>query len=199
MGRRMIIKWIQNFRKRTLESCGTNVSIGKNSRIFGHVNVGNNVVLGYGSYLVSARAKINIHDNVVLGPNVTIYTGDHPMNVIGKHISEITENDKVGAEWDKDVVIESGCWIGTRAIILKGVTIGKGSVVGAGAVVTKDIAPYSIYVGVPKVKVLKRFTEEQIAEHENLLKGRNVFADSFFGGIFKISPNKNGIGCVVMC
>ena len=73
-------------------------------------------------------------------------------------------------DFDEDVIIGEGCWIGTRAIILKGVTIGKGSVVGAGAVVTKDIPPYSIYVGVPTARVFPRFTEEEIIEHERMLK-----------------------------
>lgn len=66
-----------------------------------------------------------------------------------------------------DVVIEEGCWIGTRAIILKGVRVGKGSVIGAGAIVTKDVPPYSIYVGVPSMKILPRFTKEEILEHES--------------------------------
>lgn len=76
-------------------------------------------------------------------------------------------------------MIESGCWIGTRAIILKGVTIGKGSIIGAGAVVTKDVPPYSVYVGVPALKVKPRFSDEQIAEHEKLLRERGMQPDSY--------------------
>ena len=64
-----------------------------------------------------------------------------------------------GKAYDRDVVIEAVCWIGTRAIILKGVTVGRGSVIGAGAIVTRDVPPYSIYVGVPDVRVYPRFTE----------------------------------------
>lgn len=79
-----------------------------------------------------------------------------------------------GGGYDADVVIESGCWIGTRAIILKGVTIGRGSVIGAGAVVTKDVPPYSIYVGVPERKCFSRFTEQEIEKHEEMLKQRNI-------------------------
>lgn len=75
----------------------------------------------------------------------------------------------------KDVTIQSGCWIGTRAIILKGVTLGEGSVIGAGAVVTKDVPPYSVYVGVPSARAFKRFTEEEIQEHERILKERNKY------------------------
>ena len=141
--------------------------------------MGSNVVLGTGSHFVSTRANIYVHDHVIFGPNVTIYTGDHPMDIIGKHISELTDADKTGPALDQDVVIESGCWIGTRAIILKGVTIGRGSVIGAGAIVTKDVPPYSIYVGVPPVsRTIKRFDENQKQEHEMTLRIRGKMPDS---------------------
>lgn len=141
-------------RKRLLKKlakCGDNVTIGKNCRLLGAIECGNNVFVNEGAYFVSTRAKLIIGDNCVFGPNVTVYTGDHATRVIGKHIIDVTDEDKekLGGNFDQDVIIEEGCWIGTRAIILKGVTIGKGSVVGAGAIVTKDIPPYSIYVGAP--------------------------------------------------
>ena len=100
------------------------------------------------------------------------------MDVMGKHISELTDADKNDSSLDQDVVIESGCWIGTGAIILKGVTVGRGSVVGAGAVVTKDVPPYSVYVGVPGARILPRFTAEQIERHEELLAVRGMATDS---------------------
>ena len=71
---------------------------------------------------------------------------------------------------DGQVVIEDDCWIGSNATILKGVRIGRGSVIGAGAIVSKDIPPYSIYTGVPEVKIRRRFTDAQIEQHEKLLK-----------------------------
>ena len=61
---------------------------------------------------------------------------------------------------------------------MKGVTVGKGSVIGAGAVVTRDISPYSIYVGVPTARVMPRFAEEQIIRHESNLRERGMNADS---------------------
>lgn len=66
-------------------------------------------------------------------------------------------------------MIEDDCWIGANVTILKGVTIGRGSVVAAGAVVTKSCEPYSIVGGVPAHLIKMRFTSEQIVEHEKLL------------------------------
>jgi acetyltransferase-like isoleucine patch superfamily enzyme len=72
-------------------------------------------------------------------------------------------------EDDRDVVIEDDVWIGSRAIVLKGVTIGRGAVVAAGAVVTKSVPPYAIAAGTP-AKVLKfRWNLETVLKHEELL------------------------------
>lgn len=170
---------LQTIRAKKLSKCGCDVKISKRCSFQGNIEVGNHVVLGFGSYFVSTKATIKIHDYVVFGPNVTIYSGDHQSDILGKHIIEITDRDKNDPDLDQDVVIESGCWIGTRAIILKGVTIGKGSIVGAGSVVTKDIPPYSVYVGVPSSRVFERFNKEEIEEHEKLLDERGVHPDSF--------------------
>lgn len=171
-----IKKILQFNRIRKLKACGKDVFIGKDSKIIGNVEVGSNVNIGSGANLVSTMATIKIHDYVVFGPNVTVYTGDHATDVIGKHIIEITDDDKraTGKIYDRDVVIEAGCWVGTGAIILKGVTIGRGSVIGAGAVVTKDVPPYSVYVGVPQRKTFERFTPEEIARHEKMLEERGI-------------------------
>lgn len=60
------------------------------------------------------------------------------------------------------VSIGSDVWIGTRAIILEGVNVGHGAVIGAGAIVTKDVEPYAIVAGVPAVPIRKRFDDETI-------------------------------------
>ncbi len=184
--KKTVYEIIQRNRKKKLATYGENVRISKNCNFQGLIDVGNDVVIGVGAYFVSTRAKLQINDYVVFGPNVTIYTGDHPSDVLGKHIIEIDEKDKDqlsdGKQWDKDITIESGCWIGTRAIILKGVTIGKGSIIGAGAVVTKDVPPYSIYVGCgSNGKLIKRFEDLEIEEHENKLRERGITINSIRG------------------
>lgn len=68
----------------------------------------------------------------------------------------------------KKVLIGSDVWIGARAIILGGVEIGDGAIIGAGAVVTKDIPPYSIAVGVPAKVISYRFSPDKVATLKNL-------------------------------
>lgn len=169
---------IQKKRKKKLKRCGEAVVIPSKCELQGNIECGSFVKFGRGCLMVSTIARIIIHDHVIFGPNVTIYTGDHPIDVVGKHICEIKDSEKE-ENWDKDVIIESGCWIGTRAIILKGVTIGRGSIIGAGAVVTKDVPPYSVYVGVPQARTMQRFSNEEIERHEKMLKDRNMLPDSF--------------------
>ena len=170
------------YRLRDCTSYGNGVTVGRGSVLKGNIVIGNSVSIGHGAVFMSTGAKISIHDFVVMGPNVTIYTGDHAIDIIGKHIIEISDSDKKNTNnplnYDKDVVIESGCWIGTRAIILKGVTVGRGSVIGAGAIVTRDVPPYSVYSGVPSARIKPRFTEEQIVEHEKELLERGMPIDS---------------------
>ena len=71
----------------------------------------------------------------------------------------------VAAAWDNkgDIVIGNDVWIGYEAVVMAGVRIGDGAVIGAGAVVTKDIPPYAIAVGIPARVIKYRFDEETIA------------------------------------
>jgi len=139
---------------------GKNITIGKNSDItYRNVELGNNVSIGRYTLLMCTRAKIIIGDHVMLGPRVTMITGGHRMDVFGKFIDEIGNDDKL-PENDQDIVLEGDNWIGAGAYILKGVTIGRSSVVAAGAVVTKDVEPYSIVGGIPAKLIKKRFTQK---------------------------------------
>lgn len=91
---------------------------------------------------------------------------------MGKCIIDVTDKDKNEEgvnNYDAPVVIEDDVWCGANVTILKGVTIGRGSVVAAGAVVTKSFPPYSIIGGVPARLLKMRFTPEEIEEHERLL------------------------------
>lgn len=138
-----------------------------------HIHCGHHVSIGPHASFIASKAHIFIGNYVMFGPNVTIRGGNHRIDLIGKLLYEVREDDKL-PENDKDVIIEDDVWIGCNVTILKGVTIGCGAVVGAGSVVTKDIPPYGIAAGNPAKLIKFRFTEEQIMEHERLLKEREV-------------------------
>lgn len=153
---------------------GYNVYLGHNSDLIpSHVHCGHHVHIGPHASFMASIANIYIGNYVTFGPNVTIRGGDHRIDVIGKHIYEIGEDLKL-PENDKDVIIEDGVWVGCNVTILKGVHIGKGAVVAAGSIVTKDVPPYSIVGGNPAKVIKFRFTEEQIKEHERILNERNL-------------------------
>lgn len=160
--------------KGSFASCGKKVRIGRKSRFSGieNVSVGDYTSLGSGTNILTTCAKVKIGSHVMFGPSVTIVSGDHRTDVVGKYMSEIGDGEK-RPEDDLDVVIENDVWVGTGAIILKGVTIGRGAVVAAGALVTKDVPPYAIVGGVPAKIIKMRFSPEEIAEHERMLDVQN--------------------------
>lgn len=153
---------------------GHNVYLGHDADLIpSHIHCGHHIHIGPHASFMASIAHIHIGNYVTFGPNVTIRGGDHRTDVVGKHIYEIGENEKL-PENDKDVIIEDGVWCGCNVTILKGVRIGKGAVIAAGSVVTKDVPPYSIVGGNPAKVIKFRFTEEQIIEHERILKERGV-------------------------
>ncbi|MFU0827510.1 MAG: Acetyltransferase [Lachnoclostridium sp.] len=123
--------------------------------------MGNTVTIGDGTYINSNLTlvddyKISIGKNVLIAPNVTISTTNHPLHYKARMHGEM---------YCKEVVIEDYVWIGSNVVICAGVTIGKGSVIGAGSVVTRDIPPMSLAVGVP-CKVLREITDEDLKDFE---------------------------------
>lgn len=105
-----------------------------------------NIEIGIGSSLNTdikfdcPKDKIIIGNNCQIGPNVSFMTGSH---------SIIYDSKKGRGRLTKPIILEDEVWIGCGAIILLGVTIGKGAVVAAGAVVNKDVPPKTVYGGVP--------------------------------------------------
>ena len=129
--------------KRSMRHCGKGVYLRPmSSDIKGieNLSVGDGTSIPKGSTIYCTRAPLTIGKKVVFGPKPTIITGDHRIDVIGKHIIDVGDEEKL-PEQDLPVVIEDGVWVGANVTILKGVTIGRGSVVAAGAVVTKSCEP----------------------------------------------------------
>lgn len=94
------------------------------------------------------QSPCDIGDNVLMGPDVVILTLNHKHSDLSKPIGWQGMNPR------QKVIIGNNVWLGQRVMIMPGVTIGEGSIIAAGAVVTKDVEPYSIYGGVP-AKLLK--------------------------------------------
>jgi len=114
-----------------------------------HVIIGHNSYINGGYIMASKNANIIIGKNCLISYDVHIRTDMHlysQKNVL------INQQGKT----EKDIIIEDDCWIGFGAQIMPGVTVGKGTVIGAGAVLTKNADPYSVYVGVPARKIKDR-------------------------------------------
>lgn len=160
---------VNRFHLSLLKRHGDNVQIGSNSDItWQKVSLGNNVYLGPNTRIVSTRAEVIMYNNIMFGPGVSIITGDHRYDIVGRTMISITDAEKL-PENDQDVIIESDVWIGANVTILKGVTIGEGSVVASCALVTKDVPPYSIVGGVPAKVISHRFIGEDITRHKEIL------------------------------
>ncbi|MEU8331319.1 acyltransferase [Micromonospora sp. NPDC048839] len=134
----------------------------------GSIEVGHNVDLGHRPILMAARSRIRIGDNVMFGPEVTIRGGNHRIDQVG--VPMIAVDKEAGDDThDRGVTIGDDVWVGTRAVILHGVTIGRGAVIGAGAVVTRSVPPYAVAAGNPARVIRLRWPVETIRDHERQL------------------------------
>lgn len=138
-------------------SCGENVWIEPPLTLA----MGNTVTIGDGTYINSNLTlvddyEISIGKEVLIAPNVTISTTNHPMHYKARTRGEM---------YCKKVVIEDNVWIGSNVVVCAGVTIGKGSVIGAGSVVTRSIPPMTFAAGVP-CRVIREITDDDLNEFE---------------------------------
>ncbi|MBR2722402.1 MAG: acyltransferase [Clostridia bacterium] len=137
------------FAKRIARSFGKNVNIEKHAHFTPGLSIGDNSGVGI---RCEVNGPVTIGANVMMGPEVVIYTQTHKYDRTDIPMCE------QGSTEPREVVIEDDVWLGRRAIIMPGVRIGKGSIIGAGAVVTKDVPPYSVVGGVPARVIRTRTT-----------------------------------------
>ncbi len=173
VGRRVVIKHKRHLTLGRSVTLGPNVHI--NALCKGGIDVGNNVTIkegciieGYGVLrnigeclkignnvgisqhcFIAIRGRISIGNDTILGPNVSIFSENHIADSV--EIPIVSQGER-----RDDVTIGNGVWIGTRSVILAGVKIGDGSIVAAGAVVTKDVEPYTVVGGVPAKLIKER-------------------------------------------
>jgi acetyltransferase-like isoleucine patch superfamily enzyme len=119
---------------------------------FCQATIGDDTFIGHEVLIVGGESRIEIGRFVDIGPRVCIVSGTHTIDMHGPH--------SAGAGHSKDIIVEEGVWIGANSTILGGVRLGRKCVIGAGSVVTRDIPPYSIAVGVP-CRAVKIWNEER--------------------------------------
>lgn len=149
--------FVAPFIKMSFKCHGKNVKIGKGTKFAGinNISVGNNVFIGEDNLFICTKAKVKIGDGVMFGPNVKVITGGHETRITDMPMYMISDKDKA-SDLDRDIIFEGDNWIGANVTILRGVIIAKGTVVGAGAVVTHSTQPFSIVAGVPAKKIKSR-------------------------------------------
>lgn len=137
--------------------CDKTALVGRKCFITGinNLEIGYNSSIGSGATIMCTRAKVIIKDHVMFGPNVTIISGDHRIDIVDKPMATLNDEDKL-PENDMEIVFEGDNWIGANATILKGVNVGYGAVIAAGAVVVKNVKPYTVVAGVPAKEIKKR-------------------------------------------
>ena len=174
------IKRLKLLRCKLIAGMKRNITIGKRST-FGRgtvlwapnrMTIGDNVYIGK---YCTLQADMEIGNNIEIANHVgLIGKYDHDYTAVGKSIKDapwIGDRDYHFKGKDQKLVIEDDVWIGYGAVIFTGVTVHRGAIVAAGAVVNRDVPPYSIVAGNPAKAVSERFSAEEIKEHERILYG----------------------------
>lgn len=146
--------------------------LGESSRIQGpiqfhygvHTKIGKNFFANF-NFTVQDDGEVIIGDDCNFGPNVTIATPVHPMLPEERRALYAPDGSPAHLCWAKPVRIGSDCWLGANVVVCPGVTIGEGCVIGAGAVVTRDIPPHSFAAGNP-CRVIREITDADSMAHK---------------------------------
>lgn len=110
-----------------------------------NIHVGNNFFANFDCVILDV-CEVRIGDNCFIGPGAHVYTATHPLDPVAR---------SAGAKYGKPVTIGHNAWIGGRAVINPGVTIGDNVVIASGSIVTKDV-PDNVVVGGNPAKIIKR-------------------------------------------
>jgi len=141
------------FARGILARCGRCVVVEKHARLHPRLEVGDRVQIGAGCQFMIG-GQVVLGDDVLLGPEVAFVDTNHRWNRLDVPIKE------QGFAAPRPIFVGKGAWIGLRATILPGVHIGEGAIVGAGAVVMRNVAAYAIVIGNPAHVVQHRVTSE---------------------------------------
>ncbi len=153
--------------KKQLGACGKNVVVMYPNKLKKSMFLGNDVnIYENGTFIIGPHGKFIMKDHSGASQNLTVITGNHKhiVGVFNKTVTMERLNDD-----ESTITVEEDVRIGANVTLLHGVTLGRGCRIGACAVVTKDIPPYSIAVGNPAKVIKFIFTPEQILRHEEKL------------------------------
>ncbi len=126
-----------------------------------YISLGNYVYIGHHAEILASKKGIKIGNHVMISPYVTLISQNH-----GYDKRNITMD--LQKQTYQKIEIGDDVWIGAHTIILPGVTINTGAIIGAGAVVTKDVKPYSIVGGVPAKFIKYRFSKKEITKAKKI-------------------------------
>lgn len=174
------------------------LSLGNGVYIGRYVEIGPNQKIEIGDY-TSIQDRTIILGDVSIGryctfaPNIYISSGNHyfdkfpELNIKDQDV-RVIQNLELGKKHSKPVVVEDDCWLGANVLVMNGVKIGKGSVVGANSVVTKDVLPYTVVAGIPAKKIRNRinFLPPTILNYN-----RQEDLPYFYSGFFVSDMEKN--------
>jgi acetyltransferase-like isoleucine patch superfamily enzyme len=169
-----ISNYLYNRFVKKFKSVGLNLIVSdfrRSSFSFGSITIGDNVYINCGAWF---SGEIEIHNNVMFGPGVSIIGGDHLFGIKGKSVRFLVPNSK---ENMRDIVVEDEVWVGANCSITKGVTLGIGSVIGASSLVSKSIPPYTVAVGNPCKPIKKIFSDFDLKNHLMQLGYENTYIE----------------------
>lgn len=132
------------------------------------IKLGNDLGIGHRCTFL---CDVEIGNKVLIAADVAmVNSDDHRFNLVGKTMWDSGRGDKY------KIIVEDDVWIGHGAILLTPLRVGRGSIISAGSVVTKDVPRYAVVAGVPAKIIKMRFSPVEIAEHETLLRQSGEFS-----------------------
>lgn len=168
-GLRRLRTWLFVRSCRSIESAGLDLHIGARARMWAPVGIriGDHVYIGKDVHI---ECNADIGDYALIANRVA-FVGrlDHDYHTVGIPVrfSPWVGSDRSDAGRTRNqVIVEDDVWVGFGAILLSGVRVGRGAIVASGAVVVKDVAPYTIVGGNPAREIGRRFSGDEVAAHE---------------------------------
>lgn len=165
---RNIRNMLVNFLKNLSHISRTNY-VSVSSKVHSSILMGRYCYIGPGG---EVPAGVKFGNYVMIGKDLLISGHDHNFKIIGTPVIFS------GRPSHPNTYIEDDVWIGARVIVMTGVTVGRGSILAAGAIVVKDVEPYSIVAGVPAKKIGERFVSTDQAIHDAMLQ-KEAFQGSY--------------------